>query len=79
MKNFKEYAPKNTIMGRPLGERKVIKGIVYKKCPKCSQWLPLTEYHQRSAVSENKQCYCKPCALQYNRQYHQKRRGSKTI
>lgn len=49
-----------------INERKVIKGIIHKKCPICLQWVPETEYNKSINNPDAKQNYCKECQRLYN-------------
>lgn len=55
--------------GRRPYERKVIKGIICKKCPICGQWIPETEFHKAINASDGKQGYCKRCKALYCKWY----------
>ncbi len=67
MYGFKETQPKHSTRGKHPNERKVIKGIIHKKCPLCNQWLPETEFNKKAASMDSKQSYCTRCALLYYR------------
>ena len=70
MFGFDEIKPKNrTHIGRHPNERKVIRGIIHKKCPLCNQWLPETEFNKKTASMDAKQSYCIKCSLIYQRWY----------
>ena len=58
---------KHTTRGKHPNERKVIKGIIHKRCPLCNQGLPETEFNKKTASMDAKQAYCAQCALLYQR------------
>lgn len=66
MFGFSEIKPKNrTHKGRHPNERKVIRGIIHKKCPICQMWIPETEFNKNIGQSDDKQGYCRRCQLLY--------------
>lgn len=51
--------------GRHPHERRVIRGIIHKKCPICQQWVPETEFHKSTINGDAKQGYCRKCKSLY--------------
>ena len=46
-----------------------------KRCPKCKQTKPLSEYHRNKSRSDGLAAQCKPCTLEYLREYHLTTKG----
>ena len=39
-----------------------------KRCPRCGQTKPVSEWHKNKASRDGLQAYCKPCLRAYRRQ-----------
>ena len=50
-------------------ERKVIKGIIHKKCACCQAYKPETEFDIWRVAWDNRQNYCKRCQRTYLRKW----------
>lgn len=57
--------------------RKVIDGVLYKKCCCCKQWKPITEFHKDSSNKDGLHCECKACCKQYREQHRKEARERK--
>ena len=62
-------------MGRPMIPRKVIRGVIYKKCSLCEQYKPTTEFWPCRTRTDHLQNYCKDCKLQYQQTYRKLKRN----
>lgn len=50
--------------------RKVIRGIIYKRCGRCREYLPTTEFHPfRGPSYDHLQGYCKDCNRNYKKHH----------
>lgn len=53
-------------------DRKVIKGIIYKRCSRCKEYKPLTAFYpDRENIFDGRQRYCISCIKEYiaNKEY----------
>lgn len=55
--------------------RKVIRGIIHKKCGYCGTYVPETEFHVEHNRWDDRQGYCKKCKAIYMHNYHRNRNG----
>lgn len=54
--------------------RKVIRGIIYKQCGRCREYLPTTEFHPyRGSSYDHLQGYCKKCERTALKEYRSKK------
>lgn len=56
--------------------RKVIKGIIHKKCSCCHTYVPEAEFHIEYKRFDGRQAYCKKCKKEYMDDYYRKKRGT---
>lgn len=49
--------------------------IISKKCPKCKQIKPVSEFYKDKAKKDGHQGACKSCQLEYFRQYRRTEKG----
>ena len=42
-------------------ERKVIRGVIYKRCACCGDYKPESEFNLRNDTSDKIQYYCRAC------------------
>lgn len=54
-------------------EFKVIKGILFKRCPKCRGFVEMTKFHRKHENPHNKQSYCKKCNAIYQHDWYQQK------
>lgn len=52
-------------------EHQVINGVEYKKCSKCGEWKPLSEFYKCKTSWDNLQSKCKGCDSQHKSQCYQ--------
>ena len=57
-------------MGR-LFERKVRRGIIYKRCSCCRRYCPESEFNQSVDHADKLQSYCKQCNKEYCHEWRQ--------
>ena len=46
-------------------ERKVIRGVIYKRCACCGDYKPESEFNLRNDTSDKIQYYCRACNKSY--------------
>lgn len=52
-------------------DRKVIRGIIYKRCSCCNKYYPESEFNQCAEHHDKLQCYCKQCNKDYCHEWRQ--------
>ena len=50
-------------------ERKVIRGVIYKKCACCGDYKPESEFNLRNDATDKIQYYCRACNKSYCRDW----------
>lgn len=56
--------------------RKVIRGVIYKRCGRCLEYKPTSDFHpHRTRKPDFLQSYCKECELENNKKYRQSKKG----
>lgn len=50
--------------------RRVIRGIIYKKCSKCHEYHPESEFNRCTKATDHLQSYCRPCNVDYCKAWH---------
>ena len=49
--------------------RKVWRGIIYKRCARCGEYKPESEFNLRNSSPDKIQYYCKTCNKKYCRRW----------
>ena len=49
--------------------RKVIRGVIYKRCACCGDYKPESEYNLKNASPDKIQYYCRACNKSYCRDW----------
>ena len=52
--------------------RKVIRGIIYKRCACCGDYKPESEYNLKNASPDKIQYYCRACNKSYCKEWIKK-------
>lgn len=52
--------------------RKVIHGIIHKRCASCGEYKPESEFNLRNGSHDKIQYYCKVCNKDYCRRWSEK-------
>ena len=56
-------------------DRKVKRGIIYKRCGYCHKYRPESEFNYRTDASDHLQVYCRSCNSEYCKNWHKEHRG----
>lgn len=52
--------------------RKVIRGVIYKRCACCGDYKPESEYNLKNASPDKIQYYCRACNKSYCKEWIKK-------
>ena len=52
--------------------RKVIRGVIYKRCAYCGDYKPESEYNLKNASPDKIQYYCRACNKSYSKEWIKK-------
>ena len=52
--------------------RKVIRGVIYKKCAYCGDYKPESEFNLRNDAADKIQYYCQECNKAYCKEWAKK-------
>lgn len=52
--------------------RKVIRGIIHKRCASCGEYKPESEFNLKNESHDKIQYYCKECNKDYCRRWSEK-------
>ena len=53
-------------------ERKIIRGVIYKRCACCGDYKPESEYNLKNASPDKIQYYCRACNKSYCKEWIKK-------
>ena len=54
--------------------RKVIRGVIYKRCACCGDYKPESEFNLRNDTTDNIQYYCRECNKTYCKEWAEKKK-----
>lgn len=52
--------------------RKVIRGVIYKRCAYCGDYKPESEFNLRNDATDKTQYYCRECNKTYCKEWAKK-------